>query len=37
MLSQQASGTLDASQFPPDRLVQSITDVAVQLRLVNIR
>ena len=29
VLSQQASGTRDANQFPPDRLVQSITGVAV--------
>ena len=35
VLSQQASGTCDVSQFFPDRLVQSITGVAVQLQLVN--
>ena len=27
----------DVSQFPPDRLVQSITSVAVQLQLVNVK
>ena len=28
-LGQEASGTCDASQLPPDRLVLSITDVMV--------
>ena len=37
VLSQQASGACDASQFSPDRLVQSITGVAVQLQLENVK
>jgi hypothetical protein len=37
MLSQQASVVCDASQLQPNKLVQSIIRVAVQLRHVNIR
>ena len=36
-LSQEASGTCEASQLPPDRLVLSITGVVVQLQLMHIR
>jgi len=36
-LSQQASGACNASQFPPDRLVLSTTNVVVEYQLVNIR
>ncbi len=36
-ISQQASGMCNASQFAPDRLVQSITGVAIQIEVMSVR
>ena len=36
-LSQQASGVCAGTQLPPDSLVLTITNVVIQLQLVNIR